>query len=349
MNWTKQDITRIYNALADAESKYIFGNRFLLSLTENKEYMENVIKTTVEGKKFYERLEQTNTKKVIFGAGFWGRSIARQYHEYGFDCFVDNNAVWPYEKKEGLFVISFEEYLKKYGDCATVFLGSRLYYNDFWKQLMKCGIPKERIVNIGKMIDDMSMRQYFDLPDMPHVDDEVFVDAGGFDGMTSKIFIQWCGNRYKKIYIFEPEKENILQCNKNLLAVNAKFEIIPNGLWDSKCSLGFVENENGTSHILEDTDLDRSDSTCVAMDTLDRLLDDNVTFIKMDIEGAEYRAIKGAETIIRKCHPKLAISIYHNAEDIWELPRLIMTICPDYRLYLRHYSIAQAETVLYAV
>ena len=65
MNWTKQDITRIYNALADAESKYIFGNRFLFSLTENKEYMENVIKTTVEGKKFYERLEQTNTKKVI--------------------------------------------------------------------------------------------------------------------------------------------------------------------------------------------------------------------------------------------------------------------------------------------
>ena len=56
--------------------------------------------------------------------------------------------------------------------------------------------------------------------------------------------------------------------------------------------LGFIENENGTSHILEDTDLDRSDSTCVAMDTLDRLLDDNVTFIKMDIEGAEYRAIK---------------------------------------------------------
>ena len=258
MNWTKQDITRIYNALADAESKYIFGNRFLFSLTENKEYMENVIKTTVEGKKFYERLEQTNTKKVIFGAGFWGRSIARQYHEYGFDCFVDNNAVWPYEKKEGLFVISFEEYLKKYGDCATVFLGSRLYYNDFWKQLMKCGIPKERIVNIGKMIDDMSMRQYFDLPDMPHVDDEVFVDAGGFDGMTSKIFIQWCGNRYKKIYIFEPEKENILQCNKNLLAVNAKFEIIPNGLWDSKCSLGFVENENGTSHILEDTEIGRA-------------------------------------------------------------------------------------------
>lgn len=95
--------------------------------------------------------------------------------------------------------------------------------------------------------------------------------------------------------------------------------------------------------------LDESNSTCVAVDALDQLLDDNVTFIKMDIEGAEYKAIKGAETIIRNYHPKLAISIYHNAEDIWELPRLIMTICPDYKLYLRHYSIAQAETVLYAV
>lgn len=349
MNWTKQDIKRIYGVLADAESKYIFENRFLFSLTENEEYMENVIKTTIEGKKFYEKIEQTDTKKVIFGADFWGRSIARQYHKYGFECFVDNNAIFPYETKEGFSVISFEEYLKKYGDCATVFLGSRLYYNDLWEQLIKCGISKERIVNIGKMIDDMSMRQYFDLPYMPHVGDEVFVDAGGFDGRTSKLFIQWCGNCYKKIYVFEPERENIVQCKKNLLAENAKFEIIPNGLWDRKCNLGFVENENGTSHIIEDMNLDESNSTCVAVDALDQLLDDNVTFIKMDIEGAEYKAIKGAETIIRNYHPKLAISIYHNAEDIWELPRLIMTICPDYKLYLRHYSIAQAETVLYAV
>ena len=66
---------------------------------------------------------------------------------------------------------------------------------------MKCGIPKERIINIGKMIDNMSMRQYFDLPDMPHVDDEVFVDAGGFDGMTSKILYNGVVIVIKNLYL----------------------------------------------------------------------------------------------------------------------------------------------------
>ncbi len=121
------DIKKIYNALADDESKYIFGNRLLFSLTGDEGYIENVIKTTSEGVEFYRKLERTDTRKVIFGAGFWGKELARQYYKYGFDCFVDNKAVYPWEEKEGLPVISFDEYMHEYGD-ATVFLGSRLYY-----------------------------------------------------------------------------------------------------------------------------------------------------------------------------------------------------------------------------
>lgn len=335
--------------MADEESRFIFGNRLLYSLTGDEGYMENIIKTTMEGKEFYRKLEQTDTKKVIFGAGFWGRSIARQYCKYGFDCFIDNKAVYPYEEKEGLPVISFEKYLEEFKDCATVFLGSRLYYNELYEQLLSHGVSQEKIVNVGKMIDDMSLRQYFDLPYMSCTEEEVFVDAGGFDGKTSKLFIQWCSNQYKKIYVLEPERKNIIQCEKNLLEEKAKFEIIPYGLWNKEHRLSFIENANGTSHISENTVVNEADSTFIPVDSLDHLISDNVTFIKMDIEGAEYEAIKGAEQTIKKCRPKLAISIYHNDEDIWELPQLIMDIHPDYKLYLRHYSIAQAETVLYAI
>lgn len=346
---TKQDILKIYNALADTQSRYIFGNRLLFSLTDDEAYMENVIKTTTEGQEFYEKLERSDTIKVIFGAGFWGRGIARQYSKYGFECFVDNKAVYPYEEKEGLLVISFEEYLRKYKDCATVFLGSRLYYNEFFEQLREQGVDREKIVNVGKMIDDMSLRQYFDLSCMPHKENEVFVDAGGFDGKTSRLFIQWCNKRYKKIYVLEPERKNILQCKNTLLEEKADFEVIPYGLWDKECSLSFVENTNGTSHVCEDINVNGLDSTFIQVNKLDQLINDDVTFIKMDIEGAEYKAIKGAAKKIKGCKPKLAISIYHNMEDIWELPMLILDICPDYKLYLRHYSITQAETVLYAV
>lgn len=53
--------------------------------------------------------------------------------------------------------------------------------------------------------------------------------------------------------------------------------------------------------------------------------------------------------IITSQKPKLAISIYHKKEDIWELPGLLLEMNPEYRFYLRHYSLREAETVLYAV
>lgn len=69
----------------------------------------------------------------------------------------------------------------------------------------------------------------------------------------------------------------------------------------------------------------------------------------MDIEGAEIEALKGAEYIIKKYKPKLAISIYHKLEDIIDLIYIIMQYRNDYKFYLRHYSIASFDTVLYAV
>jgi hypothetical protein len=83
--------------------------------------------------------------------------------------------------------------------------------------------------------------------------------------------------------------------------------------------------------------------------SIDDTIKSDVTFIKMDIEGAEYQAIIGAGKIIKRCKPKLAISIYHNPNDLWELPILIHNINPKYKFYLRHYSFAENDTVLYAL
>ena len=69
----------------------------------------------------------------------------------------------------------------------------------------------------------------------------------------------------------------------------------------------------------------------------------------MDVEGAEINALKGAEKLIKKYKPKLAICIYHKMEDMWEIPGLILSYVPEYKLYLRHYSPSKDETVLYCL
>lgn len=65
---------------------------------------------------------------------------------------------------------------------------------------------------------------------------------------------------------------------------------------------------------------------------LDDAVDDRVTFIKYDLEGAEIPAIKGAEKTLRTYKPKLALSIYHNIEDLWEIPLLVKEYVPEYKL-----------------
>ncbi len=73
------------------------------------------------------------------------------------------------------------------------------------------------------------------------------------------------------------------------------------------------------------------------------------SFIKMDIEGFEAEALRGAKKSIAQHKPKLAISIYHKPEDFIVLPELIKSICPSYRFYLDHYTIFDADTILYAI
>ena len=83
--------------------------------------------------------------------------------------------------------------------------------------------------------------------------------------------------------------------------------------------------------------------------TIDGIVKEKVTFIKMDIEGSELKALHGAEKTIMRDKPKLAISIYHKLEDILDIPAYIHHLVPEYKFYIRHYSLNAAETILYAI
>jgi FkbM family methyltransferase len=74
-----------------------------------------------------------------------------------------------------------------------------------------------------------------------------------------------------------------------------------------------------------------------------------LTFIKMDIEGAEYDALRGATKVMQRNQPILAICVYHTQNDIWRIPLLVHEMLPKHKLYLRAYEGDGFQTVMYAV
>lgn len=188
--------------------------------------------------------------------------------------------------------------------------------------------------------------QYFDLEYLKVDNDkEIFLDVGCYDGNSSINFKKWCGEHEYFIYAFEPDSRCIETCILNLNNQKINYKLIPKGVWSDEMQISFFYSDYGDSCICRECG-----SVGIPVISLDKeLQDERVTFIKMDIEGAELQALIGAKKIIRKNKPKLAISVYHKKEDIFEIPQVILEYYSGYTLYLRHYSIDSNETVLYAI
>lgn len=169
---------------------------------------------------------------------------------------------------------------------------------------------------------------------------EVFVDAGGFDGYTSTEFIKRCP-QYGAIHLFEPQQDNLEIARRNLQA-HPNVHVYPTGLYSEKASFNF-EAGGSASRITQDG------THTIHVEALDRLIQSPVTFIKMDIEGAELEAIKGAQHTIRQYKPKLAISAYHKKDDFWKIPELVLSIHNNYKVYFRHYMEGVTETVMFFI
>lgn len=197
--------------------------------------------------------------------------------------------------------------------------------------------------------------QYFDEEVIQFTENEVFVDGGGLDGNTSLTFVAKTKNKFKKIYIFEPNKDSYDVASQLPKFLNDdRIQVFEKGLLDSYETISFnVVSEAGGCHI----DFNGESTCTIETVPLDQFIDDEVTFIKFDIEGSEERALFGAENIIKKYSPKLAICLYHKFDDLWKLPILIYKLNPNYKLYIRHYTnelnkwldTPLLETVCYAI
>ena len=172
---------------------------------------------------------------------------------------------------------------------------------------------------------------------------EVYVDLGAYNGDTIKELLEFTYGKYASIYALEPDRKNFKKLAKfvdgmsHVYAYNA-------AAWCIDGELPFAAKSGRQSAISAES------SNMVKALSVDSILGRKAaTIIKMDVEGFEREAIWGAAQIISHYSPKLMVSLYHRNEDIFELPLLIKTLNPSYKLYIRHQLYIPAwETNLYA-
>ncbi|MCM1256245.1 MAG: glycosyltransferase [Roseburia sp.] len=161
---------------------------------------------------------------------------------------------------------------------------------------------------------------YFDLDLISCDENEVFVDLGAGQGETVRSYVKNFGS-YKQIICYEKSEGKMNVCRDRLCTYH--------DIDYRQCGVGDISG----------------------MVTLDEDVNEKITFLKMNIGGSEYAALKGARDHIKKDHPKLAIACYHGNQDIWQLARFIHEIEKDYCFYLRYYgkNIYSSEYVLYGI
>ena len=336
----------IYGRLQDEYSRFIYEGRAMYCLTGNISYMNKVSRSVLDMdilNSIMNELAGIKDKLVVRGAGNDYTVIRELFPSFEFECFCDYDSTKIGNEIDGKRVISPEEFYEKYSDYY-VLVNSAAANGEIMTELREHGISDDKIYNLAAAYEKICDRQYFEKDILPVWDDEIFVDGGCYDGRTVRQFIDYCGSRYKKIYSFEPERANYTMALDSFKKDQVRDLMFLNkGLWDCSAILSFTGSASQGSRI---TDEGNSKIETVAIDEV--VGDDRVTFIKLDVEGAEYKALEGARKTISRCRPKLAISVYHKSEDIFELPELILSINEEYRFYLRHYQLGQYETILYA-
>jgi FkbM family methyltransferase len=190
--------------------------------------------------------------------------------------------------------------------------------------------------------------QYFINDFFSYGKNEVLIDCGAFNGDTIEAFLKLPNMEYEQIIAFEPGTENFNLLKKKF-GNRQNFMLINAGAYSEDSELYFSGNL-ALGHISEiSTGVKGETSIKVkAIDNLENIK--KVTFIKMDIEGTEMDALKGAEKTILRDKPRLAICIYHSNEDMLRIAEWIHSLVPEYKLYCRQHDEYPRfdETVLYA-
>lgn len=182
----------------------------------------------------------------------------------------------------------------------------------------------------------------------------VFVDCGAYTGDTLEEFVRYHMNYFHKYVAFEPSPTTYAALGKRARRLMEENLIRPEqiALEHKGCGRSQAVGK------LVDNPYERAGNRLTAegpgpeveIVSLDHYFSDPavpVTCIKADIEGAELDMLRGAEGVIRRDRPNLAICLYHCPGDLYEIPLLLKEFVPEYRMAVGQHGFCFEDTVLY--
>ena len=194
--------------------------------------------------------------------------------------------------------------------------------------------------------------QYYPAGIIKLSDNESFVDVGAYNGDTVFDFLKRTNNNFDSIFAFELDNKNFkemeLSVDKLEPNLKRKIKLYNLGLLDEEKNVYYETGGSGMQSTFINV-INTANDCGKTIRLSDVLKNEKVTFIKMDIEGSEPQALSGAEEIIKKQKPRLAICVYHKPEHLWEIPLYLKKIVPEYKIYIRHHTPLEYETVCYSV
>ncbi|MDE6728628.1 MAG: FkbM family methyltransferase [Oscillospiraceae bacterium] len=181
--------------------------------------------------------------------------------------------------------------------------------------------------------------------------EETVVDLGAYDGDTLVEFLNGTSMQFKKLYAMEPDNKNYRKLKRRLYMIgSALLEAYNVGAWNEDTTITFNmrAGRNSTASGGSQRSARYRDIKMMKTDTM--LRGEPATYIKIDVEGAEENALRGAKETIANFRPKLNVALYHRNEDMFKLPLLIAELNKKYKFYMRHHPyIPDWDTNLYCV
>lgn len=176
---------------------------------------------------------------------------------------------------------------------------------------------------------------------------ESYLDLGAYNGDTVQEFLGLVPQP-KHIIAVEPDRRNFRKLQAFADGLKMEQNIICDchecGIWSEQGELEFSDSGGRQSSFCS------TKKKMVPVANVDSLAESwEINYIKLDVEGAEKQALAGGKATIQRFKPKMFVAAYHYDNDLWELPLLIKTLVPEYKIYLRKHPYVPCWEINYLV